>query len=90
MPGCQEGAGTSHDRGSLTPTATACCKAPLDREPIDSAPAGQLDLPSNLFLTEVDAIAAQEHLESLASSDTTVASQRHELGRYTLLSSFLI
>jgi hypothetical protein len=90
MPGCHEGAGTSQDRGSLTPAAGACCQAPIDREPIDSAPAGQLDLSSSLLLAEVVQSRVEERLEPLVSSDATIASQGHELGRYTLLSSFLI
>ena len=89
-PGCHEGAGTSKDRGSLTPAAGACCQAPIDREPIDSAPVGQLDLSSSLLLAEAVQSTVEEPLEPLVSSDATIASQGHELGRYTLLSSFLI
>jgi len=90
MPDCHETAGASQNRGSLAPASSACCQAPLDREPIDSAPTSQIDLSSTPFLAEVDMVAVQEELETPSDSDTTVASQRHELGRYTLLSSYLI
>ena len=91
MPGCHEGAGASPDRGSLTPAASACCQAPVDREPIDVAPVGQLDPSTSLLLAEVVQSTVEIPLEPpLVSSDTTIASQGHELGRYTLLSSFLI
>lgn len=91
MPGCHEDAGASPDRGSLTPAASACCQAPVDREPIDAAPVGQLDLFTSLLLAEVVQSTVEIPLEPpLVSSDTTIASQGHELGRYTLLSSFLI
>ncbi len=74
----------------MTPAAGACCQAPIDREPIDSAPVGQLDLSSSLLLAEVVQSTVEERLVPLVSSDATIASQGHELGRYTLLSSFLI
>ena len=90
MPGCHDESGASQDRGSLAPAQSACCQAPLDREPIESAPTSQIDLPSGLFLAEVERSTVQERLEPLADSDATIASQRHELGSYTLLSSFLI
>jgi hypothetical protein len=90
MPGCHEVDGASQDCGSVAPVPSACCQAPLDRRPIDSAPTGQLDLLSGLFLAEVELSTVQERLEPLADSEATIASQRYELGRYTLLSSFLI
>jgi len=90
MPDCDAGDGSSRDRRAVAPVPSACCSAPLDREPIDSAPTAQFDLSSSLPLDEVDSIDPQLWLEPLASSDATIASQRHELGRYTLLSAFLI
>ena len=90
MPGCHDAANESPDRGSLAPAANACCSAPLDREPIDSAPTAQFDPSSSLLLDEVTSIDPQPWLAPLVSSDATIASQRHELGRYTLLSSYLL
>ena len=90
MPDCHEAGDESRDRGSLAPAASACCSAPLEREPIESAPTAQLNHSSSLLLDEVESIDPQPWLEPLVSSDATIASQRHELGRYTLLSSFLI
>lgn len=90
MPDCHEAAGGSGDRGTLASATGSCCTAPLDREPIDSAPAAQVELSSSLLLDQVEALDPKPRQEPLASSDATIASQRHELGRYTLLSSFLI
>jgi hypothetical protein len=89
MPPCHEGFGAEQDLGSTSPTLGACCQAPLDREPIDSTPVSQLDLTSSLLPAGAAAEAPQERPATQANADT-VASQRHELGRYTLLSSFLI
>ena len=71
MPDCHKAAGASQDRGSLAPVPSACCQAPLDREPIESVPTGQLELPSSLFLAEVERSTVQERLEPLADSDAT-------------------
>ena len=73
----------------MGPAAGACCQAPLDREPIDSTPVSLLNPTSALAPAGAVAEAAQERPGTQAGADT-VASQRHGLGRYTLLSSFLI
>lgn len=89
MPPCHAGAGAAQDLGSLSPALGACCQAPLDREPIDSTPVNQLHVTSSLLHAGAVAEAPQERPATQSNVDT-VASQRHELGRYTLLSSFLI
>lgn len=90
VPPCHSGSEGTQDRGSLAPAASACCQAPVDREPIDSASNGQIDLSSSLLLAEVDVVAVQEKVQKPLDSAATVASQRHELGRYKLLSAYLI
>ena len=89
MPSCHQATGDSPVRGSMGPAAGACCQAPLDREPIDSTPVSLLNPTSALAPAGAVAEAAQERPGTQAGADT-VASQRHGLGRYTLLSSFLI
>ena len=89
MPGCHEGAESNPDRGSMGPSAGACCQAPLDREPIDSTPVG-LSSPTSTLLPAGDVAEAPKARPASQAGADTVASQRHELGRYTLLATFLI
>ena len=78
------------DAESMGAGAGSCCDAPLDREPIDTVPANPLlPSPTDCLVEAVASVTAQG-LESLTDADATVASQEHELGRYTLLSTFLI
>lgn len=90
MPGCHEPAGDSQDRSALAPARTACCDAPLEREPVDSTVSLQLERPSSQLVTEEQASTPWEPLDPPASCEATIASQKHQLGHYTLLSSFLI
>ena len=90
IPGCHEPASDSQDRGALAPARTACCDAPLEREPVDSTVSLQLERPSSQLVTEGPVSASREPLDPPASCEATIASQKHRLGHYTLLSSFLI
>jgi hypothetical protein len=88
--GCHRSAGTAPGADSMGTTAGSCCDAPLDRDPIDTVPINHwLPSPTDARI-EAGSPVTEEGLEPLANSDATVRSQTHELGRYTLLSTFLI
>jgi len=68
----------------------ACCKAPIDQEPAKVDSASNWDHSTTPLIVLVETIKIQHPSRQPDLISEAISSQQHELGRFTLLSSFLL
>ena len=94
VEGCHESAAPSQPDSSGCDTESAswiaCCDAPLDREPAKTGSASIWDQSATPLVVLAERVELQPPARPPDGRSEAVSAQWHELGRYTLLSSFLL
>lgn len=68
----------------------AFCEAPIDQEPVNVDSASNWDHGTTPLIVLVETIEIQPHSRPPDRISEVISSQQHEVGRFTLLSSFLL
>jgi hypothetical protein len=68
----------------------ACCDAPIDQEPVKVDAASNWDHNTTPLIVLMETVEIQPHSRPPDLISEAISSQQHELGRFTLLSSFLL
>ncbi len=93
MEGCHAPSShTGHDSSGCSAEPDAgieCCSGPVDQEPARFETTTSLHEGSSPLVTLAERVEVRAPSRPPASISEAVSSQRHELGRFTLHSSFL-